>query len=64
MIKNDGSLVLYKFEGGKGIKNFQIINDKIREIMIVATNGPLSSFILEYYSKICLFIVLFCIKKT
>jgi len=50
VIKNDGSLVLYKFEGGKGMKNFQIINDKIREIMIVATNGPLSSFILEYYT--------------
>jgi len=50
VIKEDGSLVLYKFEGGKGMKNFQIINDKIREVMIVATKGPLSSFILEYYS--------------
>lgn len=50
MIREDGTMALNNYVGGSAVKNFDIIGDKVREIIIMAKNVPETSFKLNYYS--------------
>ena len=52
MVKADGTMKFNNYQGGTELKNFDVIVEDVREMVIVGRNAPETSFKLKYYGEL------------